>query len=38
VVEVLPLVGGVAEVVLKNGAHLEVSRRRVRELLDRLSG
>jgi two-component system LytT family response regulator len=38
VAEVLPLVGGVAEVVLKNGVHLEVSRRRVRELLERLSG
>ena len=36
--EVLPLVGGVAEVMLKNGLHLEVSRRRVRELLERLSG
>jgi two-component system LytT family response regulator len=38
VAEVLPLLGGVAEVVLKNGVHLEVSRRRVRELLERLSG
>jgi two-component system LytT family response regulator len=35
--EVLPLVGGVAEVVLKNGTHLEVSRRRVRDLLERLN-
>ena len=36
--EVLPLVGGVAEAALKNGARLEVSRRRVRELLERLGG
>ncbi|HTP88385.1 MAG TPA: LytTR family DNA-binding domain-containing protein [Bryobacteraceae bacterium] len=36
VVEVLPLVGGVASVALNTGAVLEVSRRRVRELLERL--
>jgi DNA-binding LytR/AlgR family response regulator len=38
VAEVLPLTGGIAEVVLKDGVRLEVSRRRVRELLQRLSG
>jgi two-component system LytT family response regulator len=38
VAEVLPLTGGIAEVVLKGGVRLEVSRRRVRELLHRLEG
>jgi two-component system LytT family response regulator len=38
VTEVRPLVGGTADVVLNNGATLEVSRRRVRDLLDRLGG
>jgi DNA-binding LytR/AlgR family response regulator len=38
VVEVLPLAGGVAEVVLNTGVRLEVSRRRVKELLQRLGG
>jgi len=36
--EVRPLVGGTADVVLNNGATLEVSRRRVRDLLERLGG
>jgi two-component system LytT family response regulator len=38
VTEVLPLVGGVAEVVLNTGVRLEVSRRRVKDLLQRLGG
>jgi two-component system LytT family response regulator len=38
VTEVRPLVGGTADVALSNGATLEVSRRRVRELLERLGG
>jgi len=38
VAEVRPLIGGTADVVLTNGATLEVSRRRVRDLLDCLSG
>jgi two-component system LytT family response regulator len=38
VTEVLPLIGGVAEVVLNTGARLEVSRRRVKDLLQRLGG
>jgi two-component system LytT family response regulator len=38
VTEVRPLVGGTADAVLNNGATLEVSRRRVRELLERLGG
>ena len=38
VTEVRPLVGGTADVVLNNGATLEASRRRVRDLLDRLGG
>jgi two-component system LytT family response regulator len=38
VTEVRPLVGGTADVVLNNGATLEVSRRRVRDLLERLGG
>jgi two-component system LytT family response regulator len=36
VTEVRPLVGGTADAVLSNGATLEVSRRRVRDLMDRL--
>lgn len=36
VAEVMPLVGGYGEVVLRNGARLEVSRRRFKELLDAL--
>jgi len=38
VTEVLPLIGGVAEVVLNTGVRLEVSRRRVKDLLQRLGG
>ena len=38
IAEVRPLMGGTADVMLTNGATLEVSRRRVRELLDRLGG
>ena len=38
VTEVRPLAGGTADIVLNNGATLEVSRRRVRELLERLGG
>ena len=38
VTEVLPLAGGVAEVVLNTGVRLEVSRRRVHDLLDVLAG
>jgi two-component system LytT family response regulator len=38
VTEVLPLAGGVAEVVLNTGLRLEVSRRRLKELLERLAG
>ena len=34
IAEVLPLVGGYAEVVLKNGEHLPVARRRLKSLLD----
>jgi hypothetical protein len=33
-----PLPGGSGEVALKNGARLEVSRRRYRELLQALAG
>ena len=36
--EVLPLTGGTADVMLKDGVRLEVSRRRVRDLLQRLDG
>jgi two-component system, LytTR family, response regulator len=36
IAEVLPLVGGYAEVVLRNGDHLPVSRRRLKHLLDLL--
>jgi len=38
VTEVLPLAGGVAEVALNTGVRLEVSRRRVHDLLDVLAG
>jgi len=38
VIEVLPLVGGIASVALTSGVALEVSRRRVKELLARLEG
>ncbi len=38
VTEVRPLIGGVASVCLSTGAVLEVSRRRVKELLERLEG
>jgi two-component system, LytTR family, response regulator len=38
VAEVLPMVGGSGEVAMKNGARLEVSRRRFKELLDALRG
>ncbi len=36
--EVRPLMGGFGEALLKTGAVLEVSRRRLRELLERLEG
>jgi len=36
--EVVPLVGGYGQVAMKNGAHLEVSRRRMSGLLDALQG
>jgi len=36
--EVHPMIGGTANVVLNTGVVLEVSRRRVKELLDRLEG
>ena len=36
--EVAPLIGGSGEVVLKNGARVEVSRRRFKELMQRLEG
>jgi two-component system LytT family response regulator len=38
VTEVLPLAGGLAEVVLNTGLRLEVSRRRLKDLLERLAG
>jgi len=38
VTEVQPLGGGTADVVLNTGARLEVSRRRLKDLLDRLGG
>ena len=38
IVEVATLIGGHGEVLLKNGAKLPVSRRRLRELLERLEG
>ena len=36
--EVIPLTGGHGEVVLKSGQRLEVSRRRMKDLLERLEG
>ncbi len=36
--EVIPMMGGSGEVLLKNGIQLEVSRRRFRELLEALKG
>jgi two-component system LytT family response regulator len=36
--EVIPLTGGHGEVVLKSGIRLEVSRRRMKDLLERLEG
>ena len=38
VTEVIPLTGGSAEVLLKNGQRLEVARRRFRDLLQSLAG
>ncbi|RPJ57047.1 MAG: response regulator [Acidobacteria bacterium] len=38
VTEVRPMIGGIANVALNTGVVLEVSRRRVKELLDRLQG
>jgi DNA-binding LytR/AlgR family response regulator len=38
IIEVRPLIGGTADVALNTGVILEVSRRRVRELLERLGG
>ncbi len=38
IAEVLPIVGGYAEVVLRTGERLTVSRRRVRDLMDTLVG
>jgi len=38
VTEIVPLPGGSGEVALKNGARLEVSRRRYRDLLQALAG
>jgi two-component system, LytTR family, response regulator len=38
VLEVVPLTGGHGEVILKGGARLEVSRRRMKDLLDALEG
>jgi two-component system LytT family response regulator len=38
VTEVLPQAGGIADVVLNTGVRLEVSRRRLKELLERLGG
>ncbi len=38
VTEVRPMVGGIAHAVLNTGTVLEVSRRRVRDLLERLEG
>jgi two-component system LytT family response regulator len=36
--EVLPLPGGHGEILLVNDAKLEISRRRFKELIDRLGG
>jgi two-component system LytT family response regulator len=38
VIEVRPMPGGMADVLLKTGVALEVSRRRLKDLLDRLTG
>lgn len=38
IAEVVPLVGGYGELLLKNGSRVQVSRRRLRELLLRLEG
>jgi len=38
VAEIFPMPGGAGEVLLKNGARLEVSRRRFREMLETLEG
>jgi DNA-binding LytR/AlgR family response regulator len=38
IVEVRPMIGGTADIALNTGLVLEVSRRRVRELLERLGG
>jgi two-component system LytT family response regulator len=38
VAEILPMPGGAGEVLLRNGSRLEVSRRRLRDLLDALEG
>ena len=38
IIELRPLIGGTADVALNTGVILEVSRRRVRELLERLGG
>jgi two-component system LytT family response regulator len=38
VTEVQPLAGGTADVVLNAGVRVEVSRRRLKDLLDRLGG
>ena len=36
--EVFPMPGGHGEVLLKNGTRLEVSRRRFKELMEKLEG
>jgi two-component system LytT family response regulator len=38
IAEVLPMIGGVADVVLSNGIRLEVSRRRLKDLMQLLTG
>ena len=38
IAEVLPMIGGVADVVLSNGTRLEVSRRRLKDLMQLLTG
>jgi two-component system LytT family response regulator len=38
IAEVVPLVGGYGELLLRNGARVQVSRRRLRELLLRIEG
>lgn len=38
VTEVIPLPGGLGEILLKNGQKLEVARRRFRELLQSIAG